>query len=107
MRTFKLSIRTPEAVVFEGDVESLVVPGLRGLFGVLGGHAPMVAGVSAGVLAVQAAGQPSYFVVGDGTFDVRHNQASLLVDTAEGAASRAEAGDKDLERRQHHPDVRA
>jgi F-type H+-transporting ATPase subunit epsilon len=106
MKAFHLSIRTPEGVCFDGEVESMVVPGPRGSFGILGGHAPMLAAVIAGVLGLQADGEPAFYVIGDGTLDVRDNRVALLLESAERAASRGDAGDRDLARRRLHSALR-
>ena len=45
-----VSILTPEGKVFEGDVYSVSAPGALGSFGVLEGHAPMIAALGTGVL---------------------------------------------------------
>ncbi len=39
---FKLSVVTPEKVVFEKDVTSIVAPGMIGYLGVLTNHAPLI-----------------------------------------------------------------
>ncbi len=38
-----LEIVTPEMVVFKGVVEEVTIPGTEGEFGVLKGHAPLLA----------------------------------------------------------------
>jgi F-type H+-transporting ATPase subunit epsilon len=43
---------SPEARVFQGDVDMVVVPGSEGDFGVLAGHAPVMSTISAGAIAV-------------------------------------------------------
>src|SRR5260221_13497276 len=48
MKTFKLEIVTPDGSTYSGDVESCVLPGQEGLFGVLPGHSPFMAVLGAG-----------------------------------------------------------
>ena len=57
MATFKLSIVSPQGRAFEGDCESLYAPGHDGDFGVLAGHAPMIAMMRRGISKVTVAGQ--------------------------------------------------
>ena len=63
MPSYRLMILTPEGAAYEGNVESLIAPGLEGFFGVLANHAPMIASVRLGVLTITAGGQDSHFVL--------------------------------------------
>lgn len=44
----KLEIVTPDKKLFEGSVKSAVFPGQEGSFGVMNGHAPMIATLKSG-----------------------------------------------------------
>jgi F-type H+-transporting ATPase subunit epsilon len=95
MNTFKLTIRTPEATVLDASVESLVVPGPQGSFGVLAHHAPLVGAVAAGVLRVRPdAFTESCFAVGDGVIEVTPAQVVVLADAAIPAGTPEEAEEK-------------
>ena len=48
MATFHFDLVSPEQLVFSGEVEHVVVPGTEGEFGVLAGHAPLIAMLRAG-----------------------------------------------------------
>ena len=48
----RLDILTPEQLIFKGDAEAVQLPGLDGSFQVLNGHAPIISGLSAGVVKV-------------------------------------------------------
>jgi F-type H+-transporting ATPase subunit epsilon len=88
MATFHLTIVTPAATQFDGDAESLVAPGEMGAFGVLAHHAPMIAGLRDGVMAIRSGGTTSYFVTGEGVLEVNlGNEVMILCDKAEPAAS--------------------
>lgn len=90
--TFTLSIATPQARVFcAGDVESVVVPGVDGSFGILANHAPMMAVVACGVLKARRAGRDEFFALGNGTLEVKRNCVNVCVEAAEPAAGEAEA----------------
>ena len=82
MSTFNLAIITPEGTRFEGAVESVVVPGVNGLFGVLAHHAPMVSALATGVLTVTQEGQASLFVVSGGVAEVTPEGVTVLADQA-------------------------
>ena len=44
----KLKIVSPEKVVYQGDVESVLVPGTKGSFEILNDHAPIISSLSEG-----------------------------------------------------------
>lgn len=91
MPTFQLSILSPRGKIFEDEVDSLSAPGLAGGFGVLHGHAPMIAAVQAGVTVVHREGKAVYFYTGEGVVEVSHHHVAMLVDVAE-TAETLEAG---------------
>ena len=49
MATFHFDLVSPEKLAFSGEVDQVDIPGTEGDFGVLAGHAPIVAGVRPGV----------------------------------------------------------
>ncbi len=50
--TFNLQIVTPEREVFSRAVRQVTLPGMEGQFGVLRGHAPLVAALNSGMVEV-------------------------------------------------------
>lgn len=48
-----LEIVTPTGMIFEGDVKYVLLPGSEGEFGVLKGHASLVASLKAGVIDIE------------------------------------------------------
>jgi len=79
MIPFYLTIVTPEAVFFKGEVVSLVAPGESGSFGVLANHAPLISTIASGVftLTTKDLTKKSY-QIGEGFLDVLKNQVTLL-----------------------------
>ncbi|MEY3742816.1 MAG: hypothetical protein EB003_00840 [Flavobacteriia bacterium] len=51
-----LEIITPEASLFRGEVNSVSLPGLDGVFQVLNNHAPIISSLKKGELRFEAAG---------------------------------------------------
>ena len=74
---------SPEKLVFSGEVEQVDVPGTEGDFGVLAGHAPMVATVRPGILKVKTAGGEQKIVVLGGFAEVSGEGLTVLADVAE------------------------
>lgn len=81
---FRLTIVTPERPFYDGDCQSLVVPGTVGYLGVLTGHAPLLTAVQPGELKVMdpEAGL-RVFALSGGFFEVSHNHATLLAEAIE------------------------
>jgi F-type H+-transporting ATPase subunit epsilon len=55
--TVKFELVSPERLLFSADVESVVVPGTEGDFGVLPGHARLISTVRPGVISVFQGGK--------------------------------------------------
>jgi F-type H+-transporting ATPase subunit epsilon len=89
----KLTIVTPEGTRYDGEVESVVVPGTEGDFGVLPGHERFLAPVRIGELEVRGGADPSrrWAAVADGFADVSAERVVLLVDACEFAPDIDEA----------------
>lgn len=76
----KLIVLTPEREIFQGDVNSVKVPGLKGQFEVLNNHAPIVAALGKGeVRIIDTQGQKKTFAINKGFLEVLKNEVSLLV----------------------------
>jgi len=81
----KIQILTPEKTVFDGEAESVLVPGAAGAFEVLKGHAPILSSLTAGTARVIADKREHYFRIGGGFFEFSHDKGVLLADSAEQA----------------------
>src|SRR5688500_20397023 len=87
VRTFDLSLVTPDGAAFEGEAEMLIVPGAAGEIGILARHAPLVAMLRAGEIRVKAGGDWQAFAAGPGYCQGQPGRALVLG----GDALRAEA----------------
>jgi len=75
---------SPEKLVFSGEVEQVDVPGADGDFGVLAGHAPLVATLRPGFLTIHGAGGGEQKIVVLGGFaEVSAAGLTVLADVAE------------------------
>lgn len=91
-----LEIVTPEASIFQGDVESVTVPGVVGEFQILNNHAPIVSLLQKGNVRIKGnnitidEAYESKFTKGDndskvlainsGTIEMNENKIIILVD---------------------------
>jgi F-type H+-transporting ATPase subunit epsilon len=84
MSKLHLELVTPEALVFSADIESVVVPGMQGDFGVLVNHAPMISSLRPGVIDICETGQSisRSFFVSQGFTEVTNESCTILARTA-------------------------
>jgi F-type H+-transporting ATPase subunit epsilon len=82
MAAFHFDLVSPEQVLFSGEVEHVVVPGAEGEFGVLAGHAPLVATLRPGILKILGPGQPQRIMVVGGFAEVGPDGLTVLADLA-------------------------
>lgn len=81
---FHLIIATPEKVIFEGNVISVIAPGKIGYLEILKDHAPLITSLQKGkVVGTYENGSKFSFELNGGILEVSKNKASLLADEAE------------------------
>ncbi|MDR2267771.1 MAG: ATP synthase F1 subunit epsilon [Christensenellaceae bacterium] len=80
---FPIEILTPEKSFYEGEVESLIVETSNGSIGILAGHAPLVIGLTPGVIEMKVNGEKLTAVNGQGFAEVRPEKTVLLCQTME------------------------
>ncbi len=82
MATFHFELVSPEKLAFSGEVDQVDVPGSEGDFGVLAGHAPLIALLRPGVMTVYAGGEQTKLVVLGGFAEVGPDGLTVLADVA-------------------------
>jgi F-type H+-transporting ATPase subunit epsilon len=82
MATFHFDLVFPEKFAFTGEVDQVDVPGVEGDFGVLAGHAPVVAAVRPGILTVTSGGAHQKIIVLGGLAEVSDKGLTVLADVA-------------------------
>jgi F-type H+-transporting ATPase subunit epsilon len=81
MSTFQFELVSPEKVLFSGQVEQVVVPGMEGEFTVLAGHAPYTTALKPGIAFVVENKSHSLRIVIKGGFaDVSDKGLTILAD---------------------------
>ena len=84
-KLFSLSILTPEKEFMIGEAAEVIFSTPEGRVGVMSGHAPMIASVSAGVMEVHMDGVWKIAAVGQGFAEIAYGNAEFYLDTAEWA----------------------
>ena len=82
MATFHFELVSPDKISFSGEVDQVDVPGSEGDFGVLAGHAPLIALIRPGIMTVHAAGEQTQLVVLGGFAEVGPDGLTVLADVA-------------------------
>lgn len=82
MATFHFDLVSPEKLAFSGEVDQVDIPGVEGDFGVLAGHAPVVAAMRPGILTVIAGTNRQKIIVLGGIAEMSANGLTVLADVA-------------------------
>ncbi len=82
MATFPFELASPARLVFSGAVEQVDVPGAEGDFGVLAGHAPLIAALRPGILTIREGGGAKRLFVRDGFAEVNSSGLTVLAEFA-------------------------
>jgi F-type H+-transporting ATPase subunit epsilon len=82
MATFHFDLVSPEKLTFSGEVDQVDIPGLEGDFGVLAGHAPVVAAVRPGILTVITGGSRRKIIVLGGLAEMSESGLTVLANVA-------------------------
>jgi F-type H+-transporting ATPase subunit epsilon len=78
-----LELATPTRQVVSAEVDEVVVPGSQGYFGVLPGHAPLLATLGIGELSYRIGRDEYHVAVVGGFAEVRNDKVIILADSAE------------------------
>jgi F-type H+-transporting ATPase subunit epsilon len=93
--TIRCEIVYQDRMVFQGDVDIVILPGVSGEMGILPDHAPLLSTLKYGFLKVRYQGTEEVFTVAGGVVEVRPDQVTVLADAAENVeeidVARAEA----------------
>ena len=80
MKLLQLTISKVDAPVFDGDVVSVTVPGTEGEMTILADHEALISVLRAGTVTVRLeAGDVQTFTIEQGTIEISHNHATVLI----------------------------
>jgi F-type H+-transporting ATPase subunit epsilon len=78
-----LEILTPDKKIFEGEVNSVTVPGAQGSFEIMNNHAPIISILDDGKVVVRSAGKEQKFHTKGGVVEVINNKVIVLAEGIE------------------------
>ena len=74
-------IITPDTKLFEGEVNSIKLPGTNGGFEILNNHAPIISTLTAGKISIASDnGQKESFEIQGGVIEMQNNKIIVLAD---------------------------
>lgn len=76
----KLKIISPEKIVYNGEAESILVPGTLGSFEILNDHAPIISSLEHGKLEYTTSAGKQELMVDGGFVEVQKNVVSVCVE---------------------------
>ncbi len=81
MKQFKLEIISPNEIVFEKEIELVILPGIEGDFGILKDHMPFLTSLRVGIVYIYIEKKIiETFLVTGGIVEVSQNRCSLLTE---------------------------
>jgi len=78
-----LELATPSRLVVGVEVDEVVIPGSQGYFGVLPGHAPLLATLGIGEVTYRVGREEFHVAAAGGFAEVRNDKVIILADAAE------------------------
>ena len=100
--TIRCEIVSQDRMVWEGDADIVIVPGMSGEMGILPKHAPLLSTLQYGILKVKHNDQEEIFTVAGGVVEIQPDVITVLADSAENVEeidiARAEAARKRAEK---------
>jgi len=78
-----MEIATPSRLVVADTVDEMVIPGSQGYFGVLPGHAPLLATLGVGELTYRKGTSQFHLALTGGFAEVRNDKVIVLAENAE------------------------
>ena len=76
----RLKIVSPEKVIYDGEAESVKVPGTQGAFEILDHHAPIISSLGDGKVEFTASQGSQSLEVHGGFVEVKRNEVTLCVE---------------------------
>jgi len=81
--TIRCEIVSQDRLVYEGDVDMVILPGTEGEMGILPNHAPLLSTLNYGILKVRSKGEEEIFAIAGGVVEVQPEIVTVLADAAE------------------------
>jgi len=91
----RCEIVSQDRMVYEGDADIVILPGVEGEMGILPNHAPLLTSLKYGICHLRYQGREEIFTIAGGVAEIQPNIVTVLADAAENVVeidiARAEA----------------
>lgn len=77
-RSMRVEIITPDRSLYDGEADSISLPGTDGRFQILNNHAPMVAGLTTGNVVLKSGNATETILINGGVVEVLSNKVVVL-----------------------------
>lgn len=81
--TIQCEIVSQDRLVFSGEADIVVIPGMEGQMGILPRHTPVLTALNYGIITVRLKGGEEHFTVAGGVAEVLPDKVTILADAAE------------------------
>ena len=76
----RLHIYTPDKILYDGDTDSVTIPGVKGLFTILKNHAPLISSIGKGVIKYSVLDTEQRLRVDSGFVEVINNVVTICAE---------------------------
>jgi len=76
----RLVLLSPAKTLFDGEIDSVTIPGTKGLFTVLPHHAPLITTINKGLINYKTGGSEHSIRVTEGFAEVKNNVVSICIE---------------------------
>jgi F-type H+-transporting ATPase subunit epsilon len=81
--TIQCEIVSQDRLVFTGEADIVIIPGMEGQMGILPRHTPVLTALNYGIITVRFKGREDHFTVAGGVAEVLPDKVTVLADAAE------------------------
>ena len=79
----RCEIVSQDRIVYTGDANMIILPGIEGEMGILPNHTPLLTVIQYGIVRVRNNAGEAFFTVTGGVAEVQPDQVTILADAAE------------------------
>ena len=76
----RLVLLSPVKTLFDGEIDSVTIPGTKGLFTVLPHHAPLITTIDKGLITYKIGETEQNIQVAEGFAEVKNNVVSICIE---------------------------